>query len=100
MQLLLFVCSECFHVLIECCGSTRLKEADLAVAPLTVTAVRERHVDMAAPFIHTGLSFITRKASDSEESSFSLLAPFSTDMWVGLLVSFLLTGLCIYLVGR
>uniref|UniRef100_A0A3P9MQH9 Glutamate receptor n=1 Tax=Oryzias latipes TaxID=8090 RepID=A0A3P9MQH9_ORYLA len=81
-------------------GELVRKEADLAVAPLTVTAVRERHVDMAAPFIHTGLSFITRKASDSEESSFSLLAPFSTDMWVGLLVSFLLTGLCIYLVGR
>ncbi|KAM9343426.1 glutamate receptor U1 [Pholidichthys leucotaenia] len=73
-------------------------EADLAVAPLTATAVREMHVDMTMPFMHTGISFILRKAA--EESSFSLLAPFSTDMWVGILVAFLLTGLCIFLVGR
>ncbi|XP_061591562.1 probable glutamate receptor [Cololabis saira] len=75
-------------------------EADLAVAPLTVTAVREQYVDMAAPFIQTGLSFILHRDSDSEESTFSLLSPFSTDMWVGVLVSFLTAALCIFLVGR
>uniref|UniRef100_A0A096M0P9 Glutamate receptor n=1 Tax=Poecilia formosa TaxID=48698 RepID=A0A096M0P9_POEFO len=75
-------------------------EADLAVAPLTVTAVRERFVDMTTPFIQTGLSFILRKSADSEDHSFSLLSPFSTEMWVGVLVAFLLTGLCVFLVGR
>ncbi|KAM6925029.1 glutamate receptor U1 [Xenentodon cancila] len=75
-------------------------EADLAVAPLTVTAVREQYVDMATPFIQTGLSFILRRDSDSEESTFSLLSSFSTDMWVGVLVSFLVTALCMFLVGR
>ncbi|XP_032420720.1 probable glutamate receptor isoform X1 [Xiphophorus hellerii] len=75
-------------------------EADLAVAPLTVTAVRERFVDMTTPFIQTGLSFIMRKSADSEDHSFSLLSPFSTEMWVGVLIAFLLTGLCVFLVGR
>uniref|UniRef100_A0A8C2YVL1 Glutamate receptor n=1 Tax=Cyclopterus lumpus TaxID=8103 RepID=A0A8C2YVL1_CYCLU len=75
-------------------------EADLAVAPLTLTAVREAHVDMSTPFMQTGISFLLRRDSASEESSFSLLSPFSTDMWVGILVAFLLTGLCIFLVGR
>lgn len=75
-------------------------EADLAVAPLTVTAVRERFVDMTTPFINTGLSFIMRRSADSEENSFSLLSPFSTEMWVGFLIAFLLTGLCLFLVGR
>lgn len=73
-------------------------EADLAVAPLTLTSVREQYVDMTTPFMQTGLGFIMRK--DSEESNFSLLAPFSTDMWAGVLIAFLLTGLCIFLVGR
>lgn len=75
-------------------------EADLAVAPLTLTSVRERHVDMSTPFLQTGLGFILNKELVSHESSLSLLAPFSADMWVGLLISFLLTGLGIYLVSR
>ncbi|XP_035014997.2 probable glutamate receptor isoform X1 [Hippoglossus stenolepis] len=75
-------------------------DADLAVAPLTLTAVREQHVDMTTPFMHTGIGFILRKDVASEESTLSLLAPFSTNMWIGILVAFLLTGLCIFLVGR
>ncbi|XP_059189835.1 glutamate receptor U1-like [Centropristis striata] len=75
-------------------------EADLAVAPLTLTAVREQFVDTSAPFMHTGIGFIMRKDSASEESSFSLLSPFSTNMWIGVLIAFLLTGFCIFLVGR
>ncbi|KAM6928646.1 glutamate receptor U1 [Lycodopsis pacificus] len=75
-------------------------EADLAVAPLTLTAVREMFVDMSTPFMQTGISFILRRDSASEDSGFSLLSPFSTDMWVGILIAFLLTGLCIFLVGR
>ncbi|XP_037629668.1 glutamate receptor U1 [Sebastes umbrosus] len=75
-------------------------EADLAVAPLTLTAVREQFVDMSTPFMQTGISFLMRKDMASEESSFSLLSPFSTDMWVGILIAFLLTGLCIFLIGR
>nr|XP_019958808.1 PREDICTED: probable glutamate receptor [Paralichthys olivaceus] len=75
-------------------------EADLAVAPLTLTAIREQQVEMTTPFMQTGISFILRKDVASEESTLSLLAPFSTNMWVGILVAFLLTGLCIFLVGR
>ncbi|XP_068454427.1 glutamate receptor U1 [Clinocottus analis] len=75
-------------------------EADLAVAPLTLTGPREQVVDMSTPFIQTGISFLLRSDSASKECNFSLLSPFSTDMWVGLLIAFLLTGLCIFLVGR
>ncbi|XP_044065888.1 probable glutamate receptor [Siniperca chuatsi] len=75
-------------------------EADLAVAPLTVTALREQFVDMTTPFMQTGIGFIMHKDSATEDSAFSLLSPFSTDMWVGVLIAFLLTGLCIFLVGR
>ncbi|XP_057686149.1 probable glutamate receptor [Corythoichthys intestinalis] len=75
-------------------------EADLAVAPLTLTAIREQYVDMTTPFMQTGISFILHKDLVSDDSPFSLLAPFSTEMWVGILVSFLVTGLCMFLVGR
>ncbi|KAM4610127.1 putative glutamate receptor [Polymixia lowei] len=75
-------------------------EADLAVAPLTLTAVREQFVEMTTPFMQTGIGFILRKDLASEESHFSFLSPFTTDMWVGILIAFLLTGLCIFLVAR
>uniref|UniRef100_A0A667WIC2 Glutamate receptor n=1 Tax=Myripristis murdjan TaxID=586833 RepID=A0A667WIC2_9TELE len=75
-------------------------EADLAVAPLTLTAVREQFVEMTTPFMQTGIGFILRKDLTSEESHFSFLSPFSTDMWVGILIAFLLTGLSIFLVAR
>uniref|UniRef100_A0A3Q4BX24 Kainate-binding protein n=1 Tax=Mola mola TaxID=94237 RepID=A0A3Q4BX24_MOLML len=51
-------------------------EADLAIAPLTLTAVREQFVDMTTPFMQTGISFILRKDWASEESSFSLLMAY------------------------
>lgn len=75
-------------------------EADLAVAPLTLTAVRERFVDMTTPFMQTGIGFILHNDAASEESSFSLASPFSSDMWAGILIAFLLTGLCMFLIGR
>ncbi|XP_065103886.1 probable glutamate receptor [Paramisgurnus dabryanus] len=76
-------------------------EADIAVAPLTLTAKREAVVDMTKPFMQTGLSFILRKDQASDESQFfSLLNLFSTEMWIGVLVAYLLTSLCIFLVAR
>lgn len=72
----------------------------MAVAPLTLTAVREQFVDMSTPFMQTGLGFIMRKDVSAEESTFSLLSPFSTHTWVGLLIASLLTALCIFLVSR
>ncbi|CAL8368594.1 unnamed protein product [Lota lota] len=75
-------------------------EADLAVAPLTVTAMREQVVEMTTPFMQTGLSFLLRKDMAHEELHFGFLSPFSMEMWVGVLIAFLLTGLCVFLVAR
>ncbi|CDQ59508.1 unnamed protein product [Oncorhynchus mykiss] len=78
-----------------------LLEADLAVASLTLTATREQGVEMSTPFMQTGIGFILSRDVGSEEShSLSFLFPFSTEMWVGILLAFLVTGLCIYLVSR
>ncbi|XP_030639394.1 probable glutamate receptor [Chanos chanos] len=76
-------------------------EADLAIAPLTVTAAREAAVDMSQPFMQTGLSFIMKKDFTSDEQDhLSLLNPFSTEIWVGILIAYLVTSICIYLAAR
>lgn len=76
------------------------QEADLAVAPLTITATRELAVEMTTPFMQTGLSFLLRKDMAYKEQHLGFLSPFSMEMWVGVLISFLLTGLCFFLVAR
>ncbi|XP_059379458.1 glutamate receptor U1-like [Carassius carassius] len=76
-------------------------EADIAVAPLTLIAKRETAVDMTKAFMQTGLSFILRKDIASDDLQFlSLLNLFSTEVWMGVLVAYLLTSVCIFLVSR
>lgn len=71
------------------------------MAPLTLTAVRESAVDMTKPFMQTGLSFIMRKDIASDDSQYlSFLNLFSSEMWISLLVAYLLTSFCVFLVAR
>lgn len=70
------------------------------MAPLTVTALRERSVDMTTPFMQTGLSFILHTDAASAGSSFGVMSPFSRDTWIGVCVAFLLTAFCMFLIGR
>uniref|UniRef100_A0A8V0Z4P4 Kainate binding protein n=1 Tax=Gallus gallus TaxID=9031 RepID=A0A8V0Z4P4_CHICK len=58
-------------------GEILRQEADIAVAPLTVTSAREE-----------------------EMSFFHFLAPFSKETWTGLLFAYVLTCVCLFLVAR
>ncbi|XP_064153832.1 glutamate receptor U1 [Anguilla rostrata] len=82
-------------------GEVMRGEADLAVAPLTVTAMRERVVDMTTPFMQTGISFILSKDRAPEEPGyFSFLCPFATETWVGILAAYLVTAVCMCIATR
>lgn len=75
-------------------------EADLAVAPLTLTATREKVVGMTKPFMQTGISILLRRDRSENQGSFNFLSPFNTQTWVSLLVAYLGTAACIFLVAR
>ncbi|XP_053136811.1 probable glutamate receptor [Hemicordylus capensis] len=82
-------------------GEVVRKEADLAVAPLTITSVREDAVDFTQPFLHMGIGILLEKDSASEDASlFHFLSPFSKETWVGVLVAYLLSSLCLFLAAR
>ncbi|XP_061457192.1 probable glutamate receptor isoform X2 [Rhineura floridana] len=77
------------------------KEADLAVAPLTITSVREDVVDFTQPFLHTGIGILLEKDSALEEASlFHFLTPFSKETWAGIFVAYLFSSLCLFLAAR
>ncbi|XP_073681390.1 probable glutamate receptor [Garra rufa] len=76
-------------------------EADLAVAPLTLTAAREKAVGMTKPYMQTGISILLRKDIISEEAGFfDFLSPFSGETWFGILIAYFVTAVCICIVGR
>ncbi|XP_066493833.1 probable glutamate receptor [Tiliqua scincoides] len=82
-------------------GEIVRKEADLAVAPLTITSERENVVDFTQPFLYTGIGILLEKDSASEDASlFHFLAPFSTEMWCGVLAAYLISSLCLFLAAR
>ncbi|XP_042687302.1 probable glutamate receptor [Centrocercus urophasianus] len=82
-------------------GEILRQEADIAVAPLTVTSAREEVISFTTPFLQTGIGILLRKDTISHEMSFfHFLAPFSKETWTGLLFAYVLTCVCLFLVAR
>lgn len=82
-------------------GEVVRKEADLAMAPLTITAAREEVIDFTKPFMQTGISILLKKDSTTQDSFlFLFLRPFSAETWIGVLVAYFVTCLCLYVVAR
>lgn len=76
------------------------QEADLAIAPLTLTAAREKVVAMTTPFMQTGISILLRRDISEETGFFDFLSPFTAQTWVGILAAYLGTAACIFVVTR
>ncbi|XP_056886712.1 glutamate receptor U1 [Takifugu flavidus] len=81
-------------------GEVMRGEADLAIAPLTLTASRERVVAMTTPFMQTGISILLRRDISEETGFFDFLSPFTAQTWVGILAAYLGTAACIFVVTR
>lgn len=77
-------------------GELIRKEADMAIAPLTVTELRARHVDFSTPFQDFQLSILIKEPPEEEDESeadYTFLLPFHGYVWAA--VAFSLLGLVI-----
>ncbi|XP_069774679.1 probable glutamate receptor [Narcine bancroftii] len=82
-------------------GELMRKEADLAVAPLTITMVRESDFDFTRPFMSVGISILMSKDTNSQDTSlFQFLSPFSSETWFSLLFAYVLVSICMFLAAR
>jgi len=52
---------------------TVLQEADIAVAPLTITSIRERVIDFSKPFMNLGISIMIKKPEKQKPGVFSFM---------------------------
>ncbi|XP_077787971.1 glutamate receptor ionotropic, kainate 3 isoform X3 [Podarcis muralis] len=75
-------------------------KADLAVAPLTITHVREKAIDFSKPFMTLGISILYRKANGTNPSVFSFLNPLSPDIWMYILLAYLGVSCVLFVIAR
>ncbi|KAM4567436.1 glutamate receptor ionotropic, kainate 3 isoform 2-T2 [Fundulus diaphanus] len=74
--------------------------ADLAVAPLTITYMREKVVDFSKPFLNTGISILYRRPNATNNGFFSFLNPMTPDIWVYILLAYLGVSCVLFVIAR
>uniref|UniRef100_A0A4W3I6T3 Glutamate receptor n=1 Tax=Callorhinchus milii TaxID=7868 RepID=A0A4W3I6T3_CALMI len=74
--------------------------ADLAVAPLTITYVREKVIDFSKPFLTLGISILYRKPNGTNPGVFSFLNPLSPDIWMYVLLACLGVSCVLFVIAR
>ncbi|XP_059778233.1 glutamate receptor ionotropic, kainate 1 isoform X8 [Balaenoptera ricei] len=79
---------------------TTILRADLAVAPLTITYVREKVIDFSKPFMTLGISILYRKPNGTNPGVFSFLNPLSPDIWMYVLLACLGVSCVLFVIAR
>uniref|UniRef100_A0AAN0N7A0 Glutamate receptor 1 n=1 Tax=Polyphagotarsonemus latus TaxID=1204166 RepID=A0AAN0N7A0_9ACAR len=81
-------------------GELIRKEADLAIAPLTITSARERVIDFTKPFMQMGISIMIKRPKEKYSDVFSFLSPLSKDIWICVFFSYVAVSITIFLSGK
>ncbi|XP_032486232.1 glutamate receptor ionotropic, kainate 1 isoform X7 [Phocoena sinus] len=79
---------------------TTILRADLAVAPLTITYVREKVIDFSKPFMTLGISILYHKPNGTNPGVFSFLNPLSPDIWMYVLLACLGVSCVLFVIAR
>ncbi|KAG7212509.1 hypothetical protein KM043_012819 [Ampulex compressa] len=71
--------------------------AQLAFAPMSVSAHRAEVVDFTTPYFFSGVSFLTAPKLRSEIPLFAFLSPFSMELWIAVFTSLNFTAIAVAL---
>ncbi|KAL5011753.1 hypothetical protein ScPMuIL_010304 [Solemya velum] len=75
-------------------------DADIAMAPLTITKIREIVVDFTKPFQKTAISIMIKKPEKQKPGVFSFKEPLSDYVWLCVTIGFFAVSFILSLVGR
>uniref|UniRef100_A0A8C7Y293 Glutamate receptor, ionotropic, AMPA 2b n=1 Tax=Oryzias sinensis TaxID=183150 RepID=A0A8C7Y293_9TELE len=73
-------------------------KADIAVAPLTITLVREEVIDFSKPFMSLGISIMIKKPQKSKPGVFSFLDPLAYEIWMCIVFAYIGVSVVLFLV--
>ncbi|KAH8269756.1 hypothetical protein KR018_000414 [Drosophila ironensis] len=74
-------------------------KADLAVGSMTITYARESVIDFTKPFMNLGISILFKVPTSEPTRLFSFMNPLAIEIWIYVLISYVLVSICIYIVG-
>lgn len=83
-----------------CCACPCFQRADIAVAPLTITLVREEVIDFSKPFMSLGISIMIKKPQKSKPGVFSFLDPLAYEIWMCIVFAYIGVSVVLFLVSR
>lgn len=75
------------------------QKADIAIAPLTITLVREEVIDFSKPFMSLGISIMIKKPQKSKPGVFSFLDPLAYEIWMCIVFAYIGVSVVLFLVG-
>ncbi|KAI0218530.1 Glutamate receptor 1 [Lamellibrachia satsuma] len=81
-------------------GELSRGEADLAVAPLTTTLMRERLIDFSKPFMSLGISIMIKKPEKQKPGVFSFMDPLSYEIWLYVILAYVGVSVVLFVVSR
>ncbi|CAD7083213.1 unnamed protein product [Hermetia illucens] len=81
-------------------GELVRREADIAIAAMTITAERERVIDFSKPFMSLGISIMIKKPIKQTPGVFSFLNPLSQEIWVSVIFSYIGVSIVLFFVSR
>ncbi|XP_063347493.1 glutamate receptor 3b isoform X3 [Pelmatolapia mariae] len=79
---------------------TTIMRADIAIAPLTITLVREEVIDFSKPFMSLGISIMIKKPQKSKPGVFSFLDPLAYEIWMCIVFAYIGVSVVLFLVSR
>lgn len=81
-------------------GTLINRTADLSVAPLVITEVREKVIDFSKPFMDVGISIMMRKPERQKSEILSFISSHATEIGLFTIISYLLVRVFLYLLSR
>ena len=77
-----------------------VQKADLGIAPLTISSIRERVVDFSKPFMELGISIMIKKPEKQKPGVFSFMDPLDLYIWLCIVLSYVGVSFVLFLVSR
>ncbi|CAL1291851.1 unnamed protein product [Larinioides sclopetarius] len=81
-------------------GELLRREADIAVADLSITYARESAVDFTMPFMNLGISILFKKPAKKVPPLFSFFQPLSIEVWFYMATAYLGITLYLFILAR
>ncbi|XP_055939861.1 glutamate receptor ionotropic, kainate 2-like isoform X2 [Argiope bruennichi] len=77
-----------------------VKNADLAVAPMTINYARESVIDFTKPFMNLGIGILFKLPKNMPVRLFSFMSPLAVDIWLYVLAAYVLVSSTMFIVAR